>query len=681
MERLVSMKKWQIHTPQEETVKKLKLGSDLSMLCAQVLSSRGVQNIQEAANFLQCEGLSDPFLTADMEAAVECINHAIDSGKRICIYGDYDCDGITATVMLYTYLSETGADVTYRIPEREEGYGLNANAVHEMQDDGVELIITVDNGITAIEEANLIYELGMQLVITDHHQPLEELPRAEAVVDLHRPDDCSLYHNLCGAGVVLKLIAALDGDDSMALEQFGELAAIATVADVVELSGENRFLVKYGLRILPNTERPGLLALLEKAGLTGKTFSSTSIAFGIAPRINAAGRFGSPDTAVKLLLCEDMEEAQELATELERRNQARKEEESRILDEIKAQVQEKPLLLKQRVLVFAGEGWHHGVIGIVASRLEEQFGKPVILITIEETQGRGSMRSFGGFSAFRCLDACREFLTRYGGHPGAGGFSLAIENVAAFSDAVQQYAKENFPEMPVMTLEADKLLLPQELTVDAISGLSVLEPFGQGNLTPIFALCHTVLQEIVPLSQGKHSKLKLNYGGMAIEALLFRTKPSEIPLKQGTVCDFLVTAEVGSYQNRPQLTLIVKDYRKSGVKQAKYFAAKQSYEKFCLDEPLSVAYYKAITPTRTVLAEIYKRIPTTEITIDGLYGLVQDLPEINYCKLRLSLDIFQELGLIHQDLWYEQVYRVQVQQKVDLQSSILLQGLQQKERV
>ncbi|WP_295219521.1 single-stranded-DNA-specific exonuclease RecJ [Ruminococcus sp.] len=675
------MKKWLIHQPPEEAARNIKLGSDLSMLCAQVLASRGMQNVQEAADFLQCDRLGDPFLTADMQEAADRINQALEEGTRICIYGDYDCDGVTATVMLYSYLLEMGANVTYRIPERDEGYGLNADAVHEMHQDGVKMIITVDNGITALEEAELICSLGMTLIITDHHQPLEKLPAAAAIVDPHRVDDTSPYHNLCGAGVVLKLIAALDGDDTMAMEQFGELAAIATIADVVELSGENRYLVQMGLQLLANTERPGLLALLDKSGLSGKPFTSSSIAFGVAPRINAAGRFGSPDTAVKLLLSEDPEEAAALADELEQRNQARKAEEVKILQEIAGQTAEHPELLKQRVLVCAGENWHHGVIGIAASRLQEQFGKPTILITIEGDRARGSMRSFGSFSAFRCLDACKELLTRYGGHPGAGGFSMESSQTEAFCAAVQAYALAEFSEMPVMTLEADRLLLPHEMTIDNIAGLSLLAPFGEGNPVPVFALCHAVLHEIVPLSKGVHSKLRITYGGTAMDLLLFRVKPDEVSLKPGTVCDFLVTAEAGSFQGRPQLTLIVKDYRKSGLKQAKYFAARNTYERFCRDESLSAAFYQAITPTREVLVQIYQRIPETDLSFDGLFCTLQDLPQMNYCKMRLALDIFSELGLVQQNLWTEQVHRNRVQKKVDLQASVLLQGLQEKERM
>ncbi len=288
------------------------------------------------------------------------------------------------------------------------------------------------------------------------------------------------------------------------------------------------------------------------------------------------------------------------------------------------------------------------------------------------------MRSFGEFSAFRCLHACSDLLSRYGGHPGAGGFSLPADHVELFRKAVQRYAKEAHPTMPVLTLEADRLLMPQEITMENITSLSVLAPFGEGNPTPVFALCHAVMQGIQPLSGGAHSKLKITYGGMAMELLLFRTKPEDVTLKNGDICDFLVNIEVGSFQGRPQLSVIVKDYRKSGLKQAKYFAAQSTYEQFCRGETLQQNFYPAITPARDVLVQIYQRIPQTDIALDGLFGSVQDLPQMNYCKLRLALDIFSELGLVRQDLWTQRVHRNPVKEKVNLQSSVLLQGLQKK---
>jgi single-stranded-DNA-specific exonuclease len=543
------------------------------------------------------------------------------------------------------------------------------------------MIVTVDNGITALQEAELIAELGMRLVVTDHHQPLETLPRAEAVVDPHRQDSAAPFQKYCGAGIALLLIAAMDGGDAtMAMEQFGELAAIATVADVVELSGENRLLVQQGLRLLANTERPGLLSLMEKSGVMGKKLTATTVAFSIAPRINAAGRFGSPLQAVHLLLAETAEEADALAEELEHCNQARKKAEEAILEEIQQQIAENPSLLCQRVLVFAGAHWHHGVIGIVAARLQEKFGKPTFVITLEEQGARGSARAFASFSVFACLDACRQYLTKYGGHMGAGGFSLEKEQIPAFTAAVQQYAMEQFPQMPVMTERADKLLLPQDLTTENIAGLEVLEPYGAGNPTPVFALCHAVLKERVPLSGGVHTKLKLLYGSMAIECLLFRTAPEHVALQPEDLCDLLVTVGLNRFRGRTSLSMIVKDYRKSGVKQAKYFAAQDAYEQFSRGEPLSNAYYAAIAPSRDALAMVYRAIPEHGIEVETLFVQLQQA-QMNLCKLRIALDVFTELGLVKQDFYHGTVCRLPVQGKVNLEDSALLRTVREKGEV
>ncbi|MBQ8514149.1 MAG: single-stranded-DNA-specific exonuclease RecJ [Ruminococcus sp.] len=675
------MKKWQITQIDPGIAEMLTSRSNISMLCAEVLAARGIRSLEDAAALLNCDGLSDPFLIQDMQFAADVINEAIDAGTSICIYGDYDCDGIMATVILYSCLSELGADVTYYIPEREEGYGMNEEAIRRLHEDGVELIVTVDNGITALREAELIYELGMRLVVTDHHQPLEELPRAEAVVDPHRSDCPSPYKKYCGAGIALLLIAALDGGDhTMALEQFGELAAIATVADVVELSGENRLLVQMGLQLLANTERPGLLALMEKSGVLGKKLTATTLAFSLAPRINAAGRFGSPLQAVNLMLAETPEEAKALAEELEACNQARKKEEEHILEEIRKQIEADPALLRRRVLVFAGEMWHHGVIGIVAARIQERFGKPAFIITLEENGARGSARSFDAFSVFGCLDACRDLLTKYGGHPGAGGFSLEKETLPAFTEAVEKYAADHFRQMPVMTVKADKLLLPQDLTVENIAGLELLEPYGAGNPAPVFALCHAVLKELVPLSGGAHTKLKLIYGTMAIEVLLFRTAPEDVSLKPEDICDLLVTAGLSRFGGRVSLSLIAQDYRRSGVKQARYFAAYETYEQFVRGETLPRNYYAAIAPSREELMAVYKSIPEKGIGIEALFMRMQPL-SMNYCKLRIALDVFSELGLVKQELYHETVQRQPVRAKVNLEDSVLLRTVRQKGEV
>lgn len=671
------MKKWQIQQPDLTAAKKIQAGSDLSLFCAELLTVRGYQTVEEAALQFSCNAFSDPFLIRDMQAAADCLNAAIDSGEKICVYGDYDCDGVIATVILYSYLSELGADVIYYIPEREEGYGMNQTALETLKEQGVSLIVTVDNGIAALEEANWIAEHGMRLVITDHHQPYDTLPAAEAVVDPHRPDCPAPFSLFCGAGLALKLVAAMDGGDmTFAVEQFGDLAAIATVADVVSLTGENRLLVQQGLRLLVNTERPGLLALLEITGMQNKPMTATNLAFSIAPRINAAGRFGSPKLAVSLLLADTMEEAMPLAKQLEQCNRQRKEAEQEILQEIQAQMQANPSSVQQRVLLFSGKDWHHGVIGIVAARLQEQFGKPVMLVTIAGDTARGSARSFGDFSIFQCLDACRGHLTKYGGHPGAGGFSLQTEKIDSFFAAVQQYAAETFPEMPLMTLRADRLLMPQDLTIDNMASLSVLEPYGEGNPAPVFAICHAVLEAIQPLSNGIHSKLKLRYGSLYLDVLLFRVAPDSVGLPLQGLCDFLVTAECKTFQGKPQLSLIVKDYRRSGISQAKYFAAKEAYEKLCRKESLPTAYYAALMPTRAELVAVYKRLPETPISLDTLF--VQMQQQLNYGKLRLILDVFAELQLIQLDIWSETVQRLPVQGTVQLEQSMILAEMQEK---
>lgn len=672
------MRKWKIASPDKNLAETLSRNGSISKLCAEVLVSRGINDVEQAAKLLNCDGLTDPFMLQDMQIAADVINEAIDNNTAICVYGDYDCDGVMATVILFSYLMELGVDVTYYIPEREEGYGMNEAAIRKLHETGTELIITVDNGITALKESELIYELGMRLIVTDHHQTLDELPRAEAVVDAHRSDCPSPYKKYCGAGIALMLVAALEGGDyTIPMELFGDLAAVATVADVVELSGENRFLVQRGLMYLANTERPGLLALMERSGILGKKLTSSSMAFSIAPRINAAGRFGSPSQAVRLLLSENQQDAEKYADALEKCNHERKEEEEKILREVQKQIEKQPSILTERVLVLAGKGWHHGVIGIVAARLLERFGKPVFMITIEENGARGSARSFGEFSVFECLNSCSEYLTKYGGHPGAGGFSLEKESIPDFSRAVAKYSAENFPEMPVLTKKVDKLLLPEDMTVENIGGLSILEPMGQGNPSPVFAICHAVLKELAPLSNGTHTKMKLIYGTMAIEALLFRTSPENVNLKCGDVCDLLVSAGVNTFGGRTSISFIVQDYRRSGVKQAKYFSAASAYEKFVRGEELSKAYYAAIVPEREELVAVYKNITSAPMDIDSLFICMQD-KGMNYCKLRIALDIFGELGLTYTDVYNETVKKLPVNGNVNLDDSALLCELRKK---
>lgn len=672
------MKKWTVGRPDRNLISQLALKCGVSTLTAAALAAKGYSSPDSVMQQLDVKELTDPFLIKDMQKAADTINSAIDNGEKICIYGDYDCDGIISTVILYSYLLETGADVTYYIPERSEGYGLNKNAVKQLADEGVELIITVDNGISAISEAELVYELGMKLVITDHHQPGEDLPRAEAVVDPHRKDCFSTFKCLCGAGVALKLVAALDGGDyTMALEQFGDLAAIATVADIVNITSENRFIVSYGMRLVENTDRPALEALKEVCGLSDRKIDTNSIGFGIAPRINAAGRFGSPKTAAELFLCEDYDDAQVIAAELDGLNTQRKNAEEQIMNDIYKMIDDNPMLIRKRTIFLCGRDWHHGVIGIIASRIMEKFGKPVFIASESEGEIRGSARSFGEFSIFDALTYCSEALEKFGGHPGAGGFTIKSQMAGKFADLLEKFALENHKTMPVLTVKADAVVSPSELTVQNVSGLKVLEPFGTGNEKPLFYMENAVVTEIVPLSQGAHSKLRLKFGYTQAEALLFRTPPSMLTVSKDDVCDLIVSLDVNEFRGRQSVSIIVNDIRTHTTEQSKYFAALSAFEAYLRDETLPRSYYPSMYPVRDEVKKIYLSIPENGINTETLYLRLSRFG-LNYCKFCVAIEALRQLRLITVSSADGTVHRTAAEKKADLLSAPILASLKEK---
>lgn len=680
------MKKWTVGNPDLNAAKTISQQGGLSGICAEVLVSRGIDSMEKAIGFFNGDGenneekLSGPFLIKDMREAVDAILAAVDSGKSICVYGDYDCDGITATALLYSYLECIGGNVRYYINDRSEGYGLCADALRRLEEEGTELIVTVDNGISAVNEAALAKELGIELVITDHHQPGDVLPEAAAVVDPHRNDDLSPFKDLCGCGVALKLVAAMDGGSlDMALEQFSDLAAIATVADVVPLSGENREIVRLGLKYLENTENAGLQALMDAASVK-PPITSMQAAFAIAPRINAAGRFATASEAVELLLCENPDTAAEMAARLNSLNSERKKTEADIMEEIHASIAENPHILYERILFLYGEGWHHGVIGIVAAKLVERFGKPVFILSDENNGGdeaRGSARSVAGFSIHKALTACSGLLSKFGGHGGAGGFSLLKENIGLFNEALQKYAAEEFQTMPRLALHADKLLRPEELTVEEISSLDLLEPCGEGNPKPLFAILGARLGEVIPLSGGAHTKLKLFYGNRTVLGLMFGVKTAEFPYRAGDTLDLLAYPEINTYGGQSSVNLRIADCRRNGVSQKKYFAALDAYERYKRGEGADKALLPRIVPDRSELAAVYRAIPETPADMDSVFFRVySQFPDgMNCCKFRLAVDIFAETGLIAADMYGETVRRLHVENKVDLDSSKILSEL------
>lgn len=669
------MKKWTVGMPDKKIVSKLMLGCSVDALTAAVLANKGYSTPESVMEQLNVNELSDPFLIKDMSKAAEIINEAIDSGERICVYGDYDCDGIMSTVILYSYLAETGADVTYYIPERSEGYGLNKNAIDSIAGDGVSLVVTVDNGITAVDEAKYLYEKGMRLIVTDHHQQGDSLPKAEAVVDPHRRDCFSPFKYMCGAGIALKLIAALDGGDyTMALEQFGDLAAIATVADIVSLTGENRFLVSYGLELINNTDRPALIALKQVCGLEGKTTDSQTIGFGIAPRINASGRFGSPKTAAELFLCESIEEALPIAQELDTLNTQRKTAESHIVDDIYRMIDEDPMLIRGRTIFLCGKDWHHGVIGIVASRIMEQFGKPCFIASESAGEIRGSARSFGDFSIFSALSYAAAALDKFGGHPSAGGFTIKNGKAGDFASLIERFAAQFHSSMPVMTVAADCLIAPQDITIANVKGLSVLEPFGTDNEKPLFLIKNAVVTGIYPLSDGLHSKLRLKLGGTVIDALLFRVPPRSVCVQTGAGCDLIVTLGINEFRGNTSVSVIIRDIRPADFQQSAYFAAMKAFETFLIGEQLPKNYYPSMLPSRDDAVKIYKNIPDDGVNSDTLYLRLKD-PKLNYCKFSMAVEALRQLDLIKITSADSKITKVKTERKADLSSAPVLASL------
>ena len=674
------MNQWSIREADAAVISDIVRRTDLSKTAASVLVARGYNSVDEIADFLEEQELSSPYLIRDMQAAAEYILESVDEGKKICVYGDYDCDGIMATFMLYSYLSLPGADVTYYIPEREEGYGLNEDRIRKIAEDGTELIITVDNGIASVKEAELIKELGMSLVVTDHHQPSDELPDAVAVVDPHRSDCHSPYKNLCGAGVVLKLIAAMEGGEyDVALEQFGEYAALATIADVMKLDGENKYIVRRGIEYLKNTENCGLTALMKEVKLSPEKITSTSVAFNINPKINVAGRIASSTKAMELLLSEDDDEATEIAKEIIEYVSERKRYETEALSEIEEKINSNPEILNDRVLVFYGNNWHHGVSGLVAAKITDKYGKPSCILSVSEGMARGSARSVQGFSIFEALSSCADLYEKFGGHTGACGFSLKEERIDEFIKRVNLYAKENYSIMPKPVIEIDKHLEVEDTTIPAINSLSVLEPFGEGNPKPLFLATDVVIEEKELFSE-KHLKMKLSYKNASFYTKLWNTIPDEFPFGVGDRIDIVLSLDINEWNGRETVEYSIKDYKKSGLSQQKYINAKHYYETYRLGEKLSPELRPIIVPDRDDFVAVY----TALATYTGLFGRGKNMEalfsevyseKLNYFKFRIILDCFEELSLVKTDYAKEIVSLIKTERKVDLESAEALKKI------
>lgn len=671
---------WNVNEPEMRAVNAL-VGGGYAPLAAMVLASRGISTPKEANDYLGCDApLLDPFLMTDMEPAVERVREALTRGEKIAVFGDYDVDGITATCLLTDFLRRQGADCVSYIPGRlEEGYGLNPIAIHQLFQKGVNLIITVDCGITAVSEARLCRELGMDLIITDHHECKEQLPEAAAVVDPHRPDGGYPHKNLSGVGVAFKLAAALAGDQESVLNEYTDMVCLGTVADVMPLQGENRVFVSRGLQSLSLTKRPGIAALMEESGCSPEGVSAVSIGFMLAPRINAAGRMGQIDLAIELFLTNDPERAAIVARQLCDLNRRRQAVESEIYAQAVAMLPEGQ---PPEAIVLADESWHQGVVGIVASRIAEEYACPAFLICLDGDHGKASSRSHGGFNLFSSLTALAPLLESYGGHELAAGFTISRENIPEFRRRICAMAGSFYREdTPRTSLDVDCAIPAELLTIPNIESLSVLEPCGNGCPKPTLMIKNMTVERITMVGGGRHMRLRLHTGHQSLGAIYFSTTPEAVSIQVGDVVDVAFNPQINEFRGERSVQLNVLDIRPSCAAEC---SPDSSAYRHLLRNDLTRDAAAALLPDRNTLGLIWRYLAS----VPG--GSIQESPlclcrkivrrtgrPLSLGQLLTCLDIFRDVNLLtlHREHKYITIRLTQSGKKADLNQSQTMQRL------
>ncbi len=672
----MSRKKWITAHIDKELAAQVAENHSLDPFTALILVSRGITEYEDVEEFFDSDfSFCDPYLIADMDKAVERIEKAIENFQKICVFGDYDADGVTATALMYSYLSARGADVIYYIPDRvSEGYGMNCGAIDRLNEQGVKLIVTVDNGISAIKEIDYANSLGIETVVTDHHQVGDVLPNAIAVIDPHRAD-CNLhFKDWAGVGVAFKVVCALEkGDFSEILNEYADIIAVGTVADVVDLRDENRAIVKYGVAKINANPCNGINALRQIAGVSEKKLNALGVTYSLAPRINAAGRIESAITALKLLISEDLITALDIAEQVDMCNRQRHSFENEIMESAIAHIESNEQLKYSRVIVVCGEGWHHGVVGIVAARITEKYGKPSIVITFDGDEGTGSARSIDGFSVYDAIKSCEDLLTHFGGHTMAAGMGIKRENVALFFERVNQYALSLPCVSP--TLMLDCKLNPAYIDTALVESLENLEPFGAGNPQPLFGIFGVTLESIKPVGDGKHLRLSFTKGNTHFTAMKFSTLQNEFPFCEGDVTDLAVRIDKNEFRGEVKASVQIRDMRFSGVDEDKLFKSQALYEKYKRGAMLSSHEARFLTPTREFLLGVYgllKQYKLWQYDIETLTYRAK-CPIERYCTMLVSLDVLCELGLIKRE--NEQIIFDGDGKKADLTLSKILNTL------
>lgn len=677
----MSRKLWCVSNFDKNAAAELSENCGIDPMLALLLVSRGIVNEMDAEIFLSGEpDFFDPFLIADMEKAVERIQKAIDRFEKIAIFGDYDADGITSSAVLYRYLSKKGANVFCRLPDRlSEGYGISKEAVQELSESGTQLIITVDNGIGALDAIQTAAELNIDTVVTDHHIPGDILPKAVAVLNPHRIDCPSEFKDFAGVGVVFKLLCALeDGDFTDILEEYADLIALGTVADIVPLTGENRMLVQAGVRKINENPCVGLTALKAVCSYENREMTASNLGFTLAPRINASGRVASPNVALNLLLSEDASTAMDLAEELDALNKERQQIEADMLEEAIAQIEENPVIRYSSVLVVSKKGWHSGVIGIVAARLVTRYGKPAIVISEEDGVAHGSCRSIEGFSIYDALCGVSEHLLQFGGHPGAAGLTVETEKIDDLRRALDAYAKS--VTLPFLSVHIDFKLNPASVSTALLDTLALLEPFGCQNPAPIFGLFRMTLCAVRPVGEGKHLRLTLTKGNTEITAMLFGTTLSDFPYQIGDCVDLATQIEKNEFRGVVSPSVHVKEIRYSDTDEENYLKSLRLYEKYRHKDALSEKEASFLLPNRKFLLGVFRFLQyNSPFSFDAeTFCKRTGCAEAFAARVMISFDVLCELGLVERK---ENAYFLSPDaehKKVDLSNSLILKSLEEK---
>lgn len=720
-------REWIIHATADQlradpTVRAIADSLGILLPTAQLLVSRGCQTPDEARRFLfkQTEMFHDPFDLMDMDKAAKELLAAVARGDKIAVYGDYDVDGVTSVCCLYLYFKALGADVCYYIPNRSgEGYGMSKSALDALAGDGVKTIVTVDTGVTAVDEAEYARELGITLVITDHHECARQLPRACAVVNPHRPDDTYPFKELAGVGVVFKLLCAMESlahpGDGMGecvrrvAMQYADLVAVGTIADVMPIIDENRLIVALGLRIIESSPRAGMQALLksvfsESKSKAQKKITSSLVGFTIAPRINAAGRLRSASMAVELFLASDADKAEQLAYRLCDVNRERQNEENKIVEQAYARIDSEHDFSKDPVVVLADETWHHGVIGIVSSRITERYSCPSILISFDAPDrspessaspddfGKGSGRSVKGMNLVEALSSCSDLLEKFGGHELAAGLTVRRENLCEFTQRINAYARSCFTDgLPKQSAEADCELLPDDFTLALVEELYNLEPYGTANPMPVFVTECVRVEDVSAVGAGKHIRFQLEVGKDMVTAMYFRHGLTDIDVYPGDTIDVMYNLDINEFQGRRSLQMILKGFRLSesiaSVEQREH----NEYDLVCRcmenGGAVSSLPVDQIVPQRSDFAVVYSKLKH-EIFLGHEVYSIRALRHflagcgihIPYSKLKFILRILDEMRILRvteadpeREIYHFEY--IVTEGKVDLEKSAILQKL------